>query len=62
MFLGSQHHSVHHQSAPNTPTGEYGDISTLEKEKVMLIYLNPALNLFGKIISNVLKLMRLFKM
>lgn len=34
IFLGSQHHSARHQSAPNTPTNEYGDISALEKEKV----------------------------
>ena len=34
IFLGSQHRFAHHRSAPNTPTGEYGDISALEKEKV----------------------------
>ena len=34
IFLGSQHRSAHHKSAPNTPIGEYGDISALEKEKV----------------------------
>lgn len=34
IFLGSRHRSVHHKSAPNTPTGDYGDISALEKEKV----------------------------
>lgn len=34
IFLGNQRRSAHHKSAPNTPTGEYGDISALEKEKI----------------------------
>ena len=34
MFLSSQNYSLHHQSAPNTPSGEYDGITALEKEKV----------------------------
>lgn len=34
MFLSSQNHSLRHQSAPNTPSGEYDGITALEKEKI----------------------------
>ncbi|XP_022783161.1 coiled-coil domain-containing protein 17-like [Stylophora pistillata] len=34
IFLSSPNHSLRHQSAPNTPSSDYGDITALEKEKI----------------------------